>query len=51
MPAGRTGLARLAAAIAERAALVRDHAAIDAPAEVEPDAEPVAAIAAHYDGE
>ncbi|WP_421932376.1 HipA domain-containing protein [Phenylobacterium sp.] len=49
MPAGGAGLARFAAAIAERAALVRDHAAIGGPPE--PDAEPVAVFAAHYDGE
>ncbi len=51
MPAGGARLARFAAAIAERATLVRDHAAFDGPAGPEPDAEPVAAIATHYDGE
>ena len=43
MPAGPSDrLAGLAAAIAERARLVRDHAAIDGPADADPASEPVA---------
>ena len=49
MTGGGERLDRLAAAIAERTRLVRDHAQVEGPAE--PDAAPApAAMASHYDG-
>jgi serine/threonine-protein kinase HipA len=49
MEAGGERLQRLAAAIAERAELVGAHAAVEGPAEPDPDAAPTP-TASHYDG-
>jgi len=50
MPAGGERLDRFAAAIAERAQTVRDHAAVEGPAEPETAAPEPARAASHYDG-